>query len=72
MSDFDDLLSVMKERDRLLIEVDNWRQNYLLLANTINPDEDQPALEAAKELLDKVDRYESALMAIGMVVHKNL
>jgi hypothetical protein len=40
-------------------EVENWRGNYILLANTINPEEDTPALDAAKALHTKVDDLNS-------------
>lgn len=36
----------------------NWRGNFVLLANTINPEEDKPALDAAKELVARVAKLE--------------
>ena len=40
-------------------EVGNWRDNYLLLANTINPTEDMPALDAAKLLITRCEDFKS-------------
>jgi hypothetical protein len=47
---------------QLEAEAANWRDNYILLANTVNPAEDTPALDAAKDLHSKIAALTSEVL----------
>ena len=57
--------ALQAETKRLEVEALNWRGSFVMLANTINPEEDKPALVAAKDLVAERDRYWEALNRIA-------